>query len=259
MPRSLTALLTLLIASQLAIALGAPADFLRDDLIPPATVPELFTDPPTVGGLFASAAQTDSAIGDAPLPAVSSDPISPSSHTATADMTKLGAPPAGIFLLIQGIVCIAFFRGRRKWAAVLVAAVALGRSGLNVLPRLLAMPKPHPTRVAEAPDPREDSTDLRASPPERGEVQYLGLLRRLGAEAGPDASRGHAPRFVLSKPAASGVSLGAGFSFSVPAEPPAQACLSGELYVAYAEAPEAPALVLQQFSPCLFARPPPTA
>jgi len=58
------------------------------------------------------------------------------SRESFQDIVRLGGPPAALLLVLQGIACIALFRGRRKWSAVLVALLSLGRSSLCALPQL---------------------------------------------------------------------------------------------------------------------------
>ena len=53
MNRSLAGFLAVLIASHLATALCAPAGVGLHDLPAPASFPELFAEPPTVGAVFA--------------------------------------------------------------------------------------------------------------------------------------------------------------------------------------------------------------
>jgi len=45
------------------------------------------------------------------------------------------APPATGLLILQGMLCVGLLKGRQKWAAAFVAAMALGRAGIEALPR----------------------------------------------------------------------------------------------------------------------------
>jgi hypothetical protein len=60
----------------------------------------------------------------------------PAEPAHEAGLMRLAAPPAALLMLLQGVLCIAIVRGRRKWAFLAVAAISLGRAGLNALPRL---------------------------------------------------------------------------------------------------------------------------
>jgi hypothetical protein len=113
-------------------------------------------------------------------PILPSHPELPVSGASSQGIARLAGPPAAALLMLQGIACIAFFRGRRKWLALLVAALALGRDGLCALPRLVGV---HRTAREPGGSPPADSARLvalnSAVPAQVPERDFLGLLRRL--------------------------------------------------------------------------------
>jgi len=65
---------------------------------------------------------------------------------------KLAGPLAALLIVVQGILCTAIVRGRRKWVLLAVPMISVGRADLNVLPRLTdAGPRPSNRPVAAQP------------------------------------------------------------------------------------------------------------
>jgi len=139
--------------------------------------------------------------------------------TPSGSVIKLAAPPAGLLLMLQGIFCVAFFRGRRKWAALLVTAVAAARGGLTALPRVFISHESEDARQPVAADSEQCSPRAAlARGAARPELEYVGLLRRLGADPA-SASEGKArPEFVKPSPVVVAASPAAGFSLLWPAD-----------------------------------------
>lgn len=258
MKRSLAGLFIVLFASNLASALGAPADILQHDPLAPASLPDLLAIPPSTSDLFAPGALTDGAVGEPLLPGELDDSAVPVTHATTPHATKLGAPPAGLFLMIQGIVCIAFFRGRRKWAALLVAALAASRSGIGSLPRLLSgakHAKALPCEGRRAAGVHEAQGGATQTPA----IDYIGLLRRLGTEGEAGAGATGVSEFVWAPVARSAAAVVATFL------PPFSCDLSPALFLDEGQSfvcaiqPSESLLLPDTFHPSMFARPPPLA
>lgn len=90
---------------------------------------------------------------------------------------RLGGPPASLFLILQGALCIGFFRGRRRFAALLLAALAAGRTGIASLPRALSKPR----HAKAAPCEQDTGQSHSASAPA---TDYASLLKRLERPSG---------------------------------------------------------------------------
>jgi len=109
------------------------------------------------------------------------------------DVVMLSAPPTALLLFLQGLACIALFRGRRKWAALAVAVLSVGRSGISALPRFVAVQKAkRPASAAPAERVQRAASGLSVlsrSPA----LDFVGLLRRLDGDGG-DASASSAQR-----------------------------------------------------------------
>ncbi|NQT20348.1 MAG: hypothetical protein HQ592_11630 [Planctomycetes bacterium] len=93
----------------------------------------------------------------------------------------LAGPPAALLMLLQGVLCVAFVRGRRKWALLAVAVISLGRTGLNALPRLLVS-GPNAANRPEASQPLVPDGQRFASESRTPDFDFVGLLRRLESE-----------------------------------------------------------------------------
>ena len=96
---------------------------------------------------------------------------------------ELAGPPAALFMLLQGVLCVAFVRGRRKWALLAVAVISLGRTGLHALPRLLVSGSNTANRSEVAkpvvPDGRRFASESRTP-----DLDFAGMLRQTGPEGG---------------------------------------------------------------------------
>lgn len=215
----LAVLLATLSAGLLASAVAAPGALPPPDPLAPVALPSIFEPSPGSEGLLTPAALTDA------LPPATghAEAVEPPS---TAQATRLGAPPAGLFLMLQGIFCVAFFRGRRKLAALLVAALAASRSGVSSLPRLLCGPRHATALPCEPKLPRG----------------LVGLNAAAVDQSARTASNTYAPYTELPS-----------------CTPPTQFALPDGTGFAFAAPTSRTSLPPAVFHPPLFARPPPLA
>lgn len=173
--------------------------------------------------------------------------------------TKLSANESSWLLMFQGFLGVTLFRGRRKWMAALLAAVALSRSGLNAITEWIGLPK---TRASRASLPSAPGAGLTARPglqSSPSQLTYAGLLRRLASDPAADTRRA---RIELTKPepATRLASFARVAGFAVP-----EAVTSPEIRIPAATdftfLPSEGRVLspLQTLSFALFARPPPAS
>jgi len=82
-------------------------------------------------------------------------------------------------LILQGMLCVGLLKGRQKWAAAFVAAVALGRAGIEAIPRAEYS---RPRRNAAAPSTPFFSTSWQPEIQPSREyypAEFAGMLHRL--------------------------------------------------------------------------------
>lgn len=190
--------LATVIAAQVLSASAAPLDAMPHGLqdVAPQTLSSglsadeslMFDLPPADAPAFGSPGWMPQAVDAAPNDA-STNAGHETAPTPSGSVIKLAAPPAGLLLMLQGVLCIGFFRGRRKWAALLVGLLSVGRTGLAALPRLFASPAGGKVAAPPAAQPLQAPALgwARGAPPS-AELDFIGLLRRLQAAPASRAS-----------------------------------------------------------------------
>ncbi len=118
------------------------------------------------------------ALPSAPAVTTSGEVAQPEGASNTIE---LAGPPAAVLMLLQGVLCVAFVRGRRKWALLAVAFISLGRTGLSALPRLLVSRlytanRPEATQPV-VPDGRGFTSQSRTP-----DFDFVGVLRQTGSD-----------------------------------------------------------------------------
>ena len=98
------------------------------------------------------------------------------------EVRDLPGTPSALLLVMVGFLCVTLARDRAKWAATVVALVALVGGGAKVAPRLArGLASGQPT-IAAGRSMRRKGED-RSQAAEPTERRYVGLLRRLATEA----------------------------------------------------------------------------
>ena len=152
---------------------AAPGPALAEGSI---SLPLIFSDTPVQNDPVA-----DLLVGGA-VPSLASPEVA---EAVTTSAVKLAAPPAALLLVIQGLAFIGAVRTRRRWALIMLAALAVGKIGLQAIPRLFAAPSPEPTYARTAPatfGPAVDEGQRRASEAHAADLDYIWMLRRAGSE-----------------------------------------------------------------------------
>ena len=131
MKRVLAALAAIALATQTGAAWALP--WAGSAEAPPAHAPLYALPDATSADSDIFQSQDDSPWRTAPACSPSETPREP---VTAQHPLKLAAPPAGILLMLQGILCIGLFRGRRKCIALLIALLSVGRTGITGIPQL---------------------------------------------------------------------------------------------------------------------------
>lgn len=151
---------------------GDPAELVFSELPP---LDSVAASPLAVANITASEAV---ALQSAPAGTTSGKVAQPE---GASKAINLAGPPAALLMLLQGVLCVVFVRGRRKWALLAVAAISLGRTGLNALPRLLVS-GPNTANRAEASQPVVPDGQRLSSESHAPDFDFVALLRRLESE-----------------------------------------------------------------------------
>jgi hypothetical protein len=134
----------------------------------------------------------------------SSVPLHQAPEPAQAPI-NLPPVPSALLMAAFGCLCVMLFRGRRVCAAVIVSVVSVCATGLGALPRLMAAL--HGRHVAHIPvsAPVGPDADRSSYVSADADLDFIGLLRRLGTEGGSDAARPGLPALVNPLPFAPAV------------------------------------------------------
>lgn len=171
-------------------------------------------------------------------------------------------PPTRLFdsetsglLMLHSLILFGLIHRRRKWAAALLAVVALSRSGLSIITDWVGVPKARAAstaRLRQTPSVRDADLVLPTAPVQRS---YAGLLRRLDGDPASAAqsvlvtqsSRQSATRLALRV---------AGFAVHPAPTTPAP-CIPPDTSFAFLPSQGRALLPPETLAFALFARPPP--
>ena len=181
----------------------------------------------------------------------------------TAKVIRLAGPPAALLMVLQGILCIAFVRGRRKWALVAVAMISFGRAGLNALPRLFDAARPSNRPVATQPAVNLGGQRL-ASEAHTPDLDFIGLLRRMESEPFDVTIRTTSLRRIVStltpvavRPTEQRLTVGFSVPSALPSHIPDNLAGDNDALCGFVPRENKCPFPLQPIPHSLFARPPP--
>jgi len=139
------------------------------------------------------------------------------------EVRDLPGTPNALLLVIVGFLCVTLVRDRAKWAAGIVAVVALVGGGVKAVPRLAAGLAARKATVPTTEWSMHVKGEDRSDRAEAAELRYVGLLRRLATEGGTgdgaqmqtqrraaDAVAGRVAAFFFGYPGAGGRENGGG-------------------------------------------------
>jgi len=160
-------------------------------------------------------------------------------------------------LMCQGLLIVGLYRGRRRWAAALLALLALTRSGISAITEIIGLPKAPDARSTT---PVHPSAPMETHRPVRSpslQRTYAGLLRRLAAQ--PAAAAPEATVLVTDhRPATRSASVKRVAGSVVPTLSPCpEASVLPLPFIALYPSQGRDALPSQLIAFSLFARPPP--
>ena len=152
----------------------------------PISIPLVFAETPSdIQGYLPVADLAGGAMHSPSASTVAADPIAPAQSSDGSAIVKLAAPPAALFLMVQGLAFICLIRGRRKWILIVFAMISLGRAGLHALPRIFTLESESapPARTSSASQPLTQHDGQRlASEARTASLDYVWMLRRAHAE-----------------------------------------------------------------------------
>jgi|GEM_PF-2706228 len=242
----LTTLVAAAIVSVCAMVSAAPADADAHGPIVPVALPVGLSPLDLPGQLLCP---------EAPLNSTDTDIASGETAGAAAmpqpGTTRLGGPPAGLFLMLQGALCIGFFRGRRRLAALLLAALAAGRTGIVSLPRALCGPR-HAKAVPCERDAAESCSALAPA------ADYASLLKRLDDRSGWGVRAANAQMVAAAHSAPQAATVPVAPSHALAAALPLDSSAGLICRFAFGIAPPDRVSLPVLFQSPLFARPPPS-
>ena len=186
---------------------------------------------------------------------IAADPIAPAQSSEGSTIIKLAGPPAALILIVQGLVFMGLIRGRRKWVLLVFAMIAVGRAGLQALPRLFTLESESaPARTSSASQFTQQEGQRLASEAHTASLDYVWMLRRAGSA--PLLPRSTFEQTIAKTVVipANGMATSTFAALSLPAHAPA---VDRPLPVAFQPQEASPSLSRDLIPFSLFARSPP--